>query len=151
MDLQRNKLLSYYFDARRCLRRLSRNIVIICIACIRQADYWNPLRLSQIFIDFILFLNLVCPTLSPSIHSYSFGIYHLQLAWFDVCHFLKIMTKDRQKNEKRQHQFFIENHNKIDGKISRQRCLDPDPDCPERLDPDPVKITGKTIFTHISS
>ena len=30
-------------------------------------------------------------------------------------------------------------YHKIDGKFSRQRCLDPDPDpvCPERLDPDP--------------
>ena len=38
---------------------------------------------------------------------------------------LKIMTKD---------------HKKIDGKFSRQRCLDPDPVCPERLDQDPVNI-----------
>ena len=40
----------------------------------------------------------------------------------------------------------MNNYHKIDGKISRQRCLDPDPDtvlknhgygsCPERLDPD---------------
>ena len=28
----------------------------------------------------------------------------------------------------------------MDGKFSRQRCLDPDPVCPERLDPDPVNI-----------
>ena len=37
-------------------------------------------------------------------------------------------------------QFLIKTHHKIDGKFSRQRCLDPDPDqvCPERLDPDPV-------------
>ena len=43
------------------------------------------------------------------------------------------MTMDRQK--------FIKNH-KIDGKFSRQRCLDPDPDpvCPERLDPDRFNI-----------
>ena len=43
-------------------------------------------------------------------------------------------------------QFLIKNLHKIDGKFSRQRCLDPDPDpvCPERLDPDtgpdPVNI-----------
>ena len=44
-------------------------------------------------------------------------------------------------------QFLIKTHHKIDGKFSRQRCLDPDPVfkkcmdpdpvCPERLDPDP--------------
>ena len=38
--------------------------------------------------------------------------------------------------------FLIKNHNKIDGKFSRQRCLDPDPDpvCPESLDPNPVNV-----------
>ena len=57
------------------------------------------------------------------------------------------MTKDRQKMKKAT----ISSHNhhhKIDGKFSRQRCLDPDcperldpdPVCPERLDPDPVNI-----------
>ena len=47
------------------------------------------------------------------------------------------MTKNRQKMKRQQ--FLIKNHHKIDGKFSRQRCLDPDPDpvCPERLDPDP--------------
>ena len=50
----------------------------------------------------------------------------------------------------------MKNHLKIDGKFSRQRCpdpdvfpgsgsgpekiMDPDPICPERLDPDPVNI-----------
>ena len=52
---------------------------------------------------------------------------------------LKFMTKGRQKMKKQQ--FLIKTHHKIDGKFSRQRCLDPDPDrdpvCPERLDPDP--------------
>ena len=47
------------------------------------------------------------------------------------------------KKLKRQ-QFLIKNHHRIDGKFSRQRCLDPDPDpvCHERLDPDPVCLEG---------
>ena len=49
-------------------------------------------------------------------------------------------------------QFLIKNHHKIDGKFSRQRCLDPypvlkknmdpDPVCPERLDPDQLVLRG---------
>ena len=45
------------------------------------------------------------------------------------------MTKDRQKMKRQQ--FLIQTHHKIDGKFSKQRCLDPV--CPERLDPDPVR------------
>ena len=60
------------------------------------------------------------------------------------------MTKNRQKMKRKQ--FLIKTHHKIDGKFSRQRCLDPDPVfkkcmdpdlvCPERLypEPDPVNI-----------
>ena len=33
--------------------------------------------------------------------------------------------------------FLINYHHKIDEKFSRQRCLDPNPVCPERLDPHP--------------
>ena len=55
---------------------------------------------------------------------------------------LKFMTKDRQKMKRQQ--FLIKTHRKIDGKFSRQRCLDPDldPVCHERLDPDPVCLEG---------
>ena len=57
---------------------------------------------------------------------------------------------DRQKLKRQQ--FLIKTHHKIDGKLSRQRCMDPgsgfglekimdlDPVCPERLDPDSDNI-----------
>ena len=49
------------------------------------------------------------------------------------------MTKGCQKKKKREHvkkkQFLINNHHKIYGKYYRQRCLDPDPICPEWLYP----------------
>ena len=59
---------------------------------------------------------------------------------------------DDRTVKKMQRQKFLKNYHKIDGKFSRQRCLDPDPDsvlkkimdpdpiCPERFDPDPVNI-----------
>ena len=40
----------------------------------------------------------------------------------------KRMTKERKKWKRQQ--FLIKNHYKIDGKFSRQKCLDPDPVCP---------------------
>ena len=65
---------------------------------------------------------------------------------------LKIMCKDRQSMKK-----VTISYQKIDGKFLKQRCLesgsgsglekimDPDPVCPERLDPDRVNIRPNPI------
>ena len=46
--------------------------------------------------------------------------------------------------------FFIKNYHKMEGKISRQRCLDPDPICPERFDLDPV-YPERSLATDVRS
>ena len=72
--------------------------------------------------------NFGC-ALSPSNQQ----IFFLGSTHYFLCAAVKVIILEenikiiRTVNKWKRQQFFIKNHNKIDGKFLRQRCLDPDP------------------------